>query len=104
MPIATDQQVQQYVNERVRPRCEQVRALLIAIKDDKASIDDVYAATGEGSMWTDVRNDGPPHLLVPSDVRAYNAFISGLIAYMEASPDYPIVAKACVRPAAIVQG
>ena len=44
MPIATNEQVQAFVNERVRVRAEQIRALVLAMEDDKAVIDDIYAA------------------------------------------------------------
>jgi hypothetical protein len=99
MAEATDAQVQQYVNERIRVRAEQCRALLNALLDDKAAIDDVYAAcAAESPTWTDQRTDGPPHLLAPSDVLAYNAFITALIPNIRDAADYPAVAKACVRP------
>lgn len=98
MAQATDQQVQQYVNERIRPRAEQCRALLNALLDDKAAIDDVYAATDPAtSTWIDQRSDGPPHLLAPADVRSYNAFITALIPNIRDAADYPAVVKACVH-------
>lgn len=110
MPLATDAQVQQFVNERIRPVSEQARSLYLTCKDIKAAIDDVYAAlTQPTPTWTDNRTDAPPHLLTPSDVLAVNTFITQLIALVEGTfPDvgtansaagqYPIVLKACVRP------
>jgi len=99
MAIATDQQVQAYVDQRIRVRAEQARAFLAALLDDKAAIDDVYAACNQGSpTWTDNRTDGPPHLLAPADVLSYNAFITALIPNIRDAADYPAVAKACVRP------
>ncbi len=99
MGIATDQQVQTYVNTRLRVRAEQCRALLAALLDDKAAIDDVYAACAQGSpTWADNRTDGPPHLLAPSDVLGYNAFITALIPNIRDAADYPTISKACVRP------
>lgn len=63
---ATDVQVQNYSDSRVRPRAEEIRALYLACKDDKAAIDDVYTALTEQSpTWSDNRTDGPPHLLTP---------------------------------------
>ena len=105
---ATDAQVQQYVNERFRVRAEQARALYLAIKDDKAVIDDVYANVSAGSpTWTDVRNDAPPHLLTPSDVLAYNTFMDMFIAFIEGTltndnknsgaAQWPVIQDACVR-------
>jgi Arc/MetJ-type ribon-helix-helix transcriptional regulator len=99
MPAATDQQVQQFVNERFRPRAEQIRALLLAMQDDKAVIDDIYEALNQQNpTWTDNRNDGPPHLLSASDVLAYNSYITALIPHIKDAADYSIIQKACVRP------
>lgn len=106
---ATNEQVQQYVNERVRPRCEQLRALYLSCKDDKATIDDVYANLTDSPDWTDTRNDAPPHLLTPNDVLAWNAFLTGFISYYEGTfadvtaanagaAQYPVVVDGCVRP------
>jgi hypothetical protein len=99
MPLATDQQVQQFVNERVRPRAEQIRALLLAMEDDRAAFDDVYAAlTAQSPTWADNRTDGPPHLLTKDDVLAWNTFLSDSITAMRGNAQLPIVLKACVRP------
>ena len=102
---ATDAQVQQYVNERVRVRAEQVRTLLNALVDDKAAIDDVYANVSDSeSTWTDQRTDAPPYLLTRNDVLAYNTFITALIPHIRDAADYPAVLKACVRPVNPTQG
>jgi hypothetical protein len=95
---ATNQQVQQFVNERVRVRAEQIRNLLAAMKDDIASIGDVYAALATDPTWTDDRPDGPPFLLSPSDVLGWNAFVSDTITAMDAHGQLPVVLKGCVRP------
>lgn len=96
---ATDQQVQQFVDERIRPRCEQIRALLLAMEDDKAAIDDVYAAVNAPSpTWEDERTDGPPHLLTPANVLAVNAFYDQVIEVMRESAELTAVLSACVRP------
>lgn len=96
---ATDLQVQQYVDQRVRVRAEQLRAVLAALRDDKAAIDDVYAAVAQPSpTWTDARTDGPPRLLGPNDVLAYNSFVTALIPHIQDAADWPAVLAACVRP------
>jgi hypothetical protein len=96
---ATDMQMQDYCDQRIRVRAEQVRALLAAMQDDKASIDDVYTrASDAGSPWADARTDGPPHLLAGSDVLEYNTFITNLIAAIQNDAQWPTVRKACVRP------
>lgn len=113
MAAATDLQVQSFVDQRVRPRCEQIRALYLACKADSDAIGDVYAALNVGEpTWSDSRTDGPPHLVTPNDVLAFNTFIVGFIKFIEgtfssqgdgntAHGQYPVVLNACVRP---VQG
>jgi hypothetical protein len=92
-------QMQDYCDQRIRVRAEQVRALLAAMHDDKAAIDDVYArASDTNSPWADARTDGPPHLLVSSDILAYNTFIMNMISAIQNDPQWPVLSKACVRP------
>lgn len=106
MAVASNTQVQNYVDQRVRPRSEQIRALYLALKDDKASIDDVYANLTSPTPWADTRTDGPPHMLSAADVLAWNTFITGVIALVEggstvdmaaSAAQYPKVLQACVR-------
>lgn len=108
MPAASNAQVQQYVDERVRPRCEEIRALYQRCKDDKATIDDVYANLTSAPTWDDSRDDNPPHFLTPADVLAWNTFINGIISLVEGtfadvgaanapSAQYQKVLQGCVR-------
>lgn len=98
MAAANDAQVQQFVNERIRPRCEQIRGLLNSLTDDIAAIDDVYAAlTAQSPTWTDQRTDAPPHLLTGSDVLAINSILNDLKTAINGNAQLPIVRKACVR-------
>jgi hypothetical protein len=112
--IATNQQVQTYVDQRIRPRGESERGFVASLQDDKSSIDDVYAACSQGTpTWADNRTDGPPHLLAPADVLSYNAYITAFIQLMTGTGEdqatksglvdsirsnYPTLLKACVRP------
>jgi hypothetical protein len=99
MALATDAQVQRFVNERTRVRAEQIRALAAALADDIASINDVYAALTQPSpTWIDVRTDGPPRLLAPSDVLGLHAFAVAIHDAIVAHGQYPVVLAACVRP------
>lgn len=105
---ANDTQMQQYCNERIRPRAEQVRALVNAFRDDKAAIDAVYDRAANGAAWTDARTDGPPKLLTSSDVLNFNAFatlflkcIDGTATTQDVSDlhaNLPVFQSACVRP------
>ncbi len=94
---ATDQQVQNYVDQRIRPHSELARQLALVYDDDIATIDDVYNALNVDPTWTDVRTDGPPHLLTPSDVLAINSFMHDIRDAIKGHGQYPIVLKACVR-------
>ena len=60
MPEATNRQMQQFADERIRPRAEQFRNLRASCLDDKSIIDDVYARAIGTDRWNDSRNDGPP--------------------------------------------
>lgn len=97
MARATDAQVQQFVNERLRPRAEQIRALLLAMEDDISAIGDVYAHVADNPTWEDSRTDAPPYLLTPADVLAWNTFIAQTVAAMNANAQLPVVLKGCVR-------
>jgi hypothetical protein len=96
--MATNAQIQQYVNERTRVRAEQIRALVNSLNDDIAAIDDVYAELNGAHDWEDTRTDGPPHLLIGSDVLGIHSFNVAIRDAMEAHGQYPVVLKACVRP------
>ena len=104
---ATNQQVQTYVDTRLRPRAEQFRALVANCADDATAIGDVFDAVANNPTWTDSRQDGPPHLLIPNDVLTYNAiinlfakFIAGTATVSDVqnfAANWPIFQKACVK-------
>lgn len=107
--MATDQQVQTFVNERIRPMAELFRALVLRAADDKSAIADVYEAClpQNNPTWEDSRTDGPPHLLTPNDVLVYNSVITLLAKFVDGSGTsddvdefaavWPIFQQACVR-------
>ena len=100
---ATDQQVQSFCDQSVRPRVEQIRQLYLACKLDVAQYGDIYANLTNNPEWTDARTDGPPHLAVPSDMLAVNSFVAAFINLIEGgdtsqgAAQWPIVQKLCVR-------
>lgn len=117
MAEATDLQMQQYCNERIRVRAEQARSLVNALRDDKLNIEDVYARAVGAGDWDDSRNDGPPRLLDETAITTYNAVISNLLAVIDGtivaegddlaavqaklnqiSANWPVFQAACVRP------
>ena len=115
MAAATDQQMQQFANERVRPRAEQFRDLLASCRDDRDAIDDIYARAVSNSRWNDSRSDGPPHLLQsgnsasPDDMLNFNSFIGALLDIIDGvgtdatnaatlRDNWAVLVDACVRP------
>lgn len=105
---ANDQQMQQFANERIRVRAEQVRALINAFRDDKAAMDAVYERAATGAAWTDARTDGPPKLLASQDVLVFNAFASLFLGCIDGTAttqdvqnlnaNLAVFQAACVRP------
>jgi len=98
MPAATNFQVQNFVDQRLRPHAEKAREMAVVFDDDIAAIEDVYTALNvQSPTWTDSRTDGPPHLLSPADVLAINTFLHDIRDAIKNHADYPVVLKACVR-------
>lgn len=85
VPEATDQQMQVFCDQRVRPFAESWGILIAQARQHKAAIDDVYARAAGSNAWVDARTDGPPHLMQagnsanPDDVLAFNSLITGLL-------------------------
>jgi hypothetical protein len=89
MAAATDPQMQAYADNRIRTRAEAARALVNALRDDKAAVDDAYARATSAARWNDARTDGPPHLLQsgnsanPDDLLNYNVWVSALLNLLD---------------------
>lgn len=119
MANATDQQMQAFCDQRIRPRAEALRLLLQQITDDAAAIGDEYARATSASAWADARTDGPPHLLQsgnsanPDDLLNYNALIVALTNIITGAStangtqaadcntvktNWSVLMRACVRP------
>lgn len=117
MANATDQQMQAYCDQRIRPFAEAARALYLAAKDDSAAIGDEYARATSATAWADNRADGPPHLLQsgnaanPDDLLNFNAFITALFTIIDGTAPandaanaatlrstWSVLQRACVRP------
>ena len=114
MPNATDPQMQSYMDQRLRVRAEQGRALDQSFGDDLVAITDEYARASNGPIWNDARTDGPPHLLAsgpgsaPDDLTNYNAIATSWKALLAGTltptqvANFPgqwaIFMRACVRP------
>jgi hypothetical protein len=108
MPEATNQQVQSFCDTRIRPRAEQFRTIIAALRDDQAVIADVYQnANDAASTFADNRTDGPPHLLQKSDVLVFNAISVLLLKVIDGTAvtadvqqiaaNWPVFMQACVR-------
>lgn len=108
MPEANDTQMQQYCDQRLRVRAEQLRSVVNSLRDDKGAIDDCYARAAGANPWADARTDGPPSLLDQNDLLTFNTVITSLIAVIDGSATTQQVADiasnwaafqaACVRP------
>lgn len=109
MAEATNQQVQAFCDTRIRPRAEQLRAVVASMQDDQAEIADVYANVNDGaSTFADTRTDGPPHLMTKQDVLVYNAVSALLLKCVAGTAtsgdisalagNWPVFMQACVRP------
>ena len=111
---ATDQQMQNFCDQRIRPDAELIRQLINRLRDSKSEIDDEYARATSNSAWVDNRED-PPHKLQsgnnanPDDLLNYNAFATALLAIFDGTGDaaanaaavrssWPVLERACVRP------
>lgn len=101
MADATNIQIQNWCNSRLRPHAALARSLVLAFLDDIASIAQVYAAL------TDTQNPNPPFVdsatttvysLQASDILAFNAFMNDISTAMKNHASYPIVLAACVNP------
>lgn len=100
MAAATDAQVQTFMDQQVRPFCEQLRSLQARAAAIKAQYDDVYGALAQQSpTWQDDRADGPPHLATPGDGLALNTVLVDFLAWAAAEGQWPVVLKLCVQPA-----
>lgn len=109
MAIATDAQVQRMADERFRPICQRIRALVNEAKDLIVADDDVYQALTQGSpTWTDTNPSAPPHLLTPGDVLSIHTFLFWFAKFSDGGAidmadgknlggaQYPTVQKACI--------
>ena len=110
MSVATNQQVQNFSDQRVRPACEQLVSLLANLQLILAQMADVNAnltANNPSTTWTDSRADFPPHLATPSDlitlgnaVQAFQRVVSGTGTATDSqtiAAAMPVVQSLCVN-------
>jgi hypothetical protein len=106
MAAATDAQVQNFVDQRIRVRCEQIRALFARLEDDLASFGDVLLnVNGVLPTWADSRTDSPPALMTIVDIKKFKRVADDLIALKTTgsiSDEWPSIISSCVRPLHVV--
>lgn len=101
MPEATDQQMQVFCDQRIRPFAEAWELAVVQARGHKLAIDDCYARASGSNAWADARTDGPPHLMQagnsanPDDLLAFNALISALIDLADGTPANDAAKVAC---------
>lgn len=118
MPEATNAQMQVFADQRVRPFAEQFRAVLVAARDHRSAMDDIYARAVGTDRWTDARTDGPPHLLKsgnsasPDDMLNFNTALDSLLSIIDGvgsdadhgaalRSTWGVLVDACVRPVGV---
>lgn len=108
MPEATNQQMQRFCDERIRPAAEQFRGLVASIRDHLAAITDEYARANGVTPWLDARTDGPPKLLASQDLLVFNAYATLFLKCVDGTAttgdvsdmhgNLAVFQSACVRP------
>ena len=98
MAAATNQQVQDHCDQRVRPRCAAAYLLYLQCKNDQANMDDVYANLTSSPTWTDGRSAGVAHLATPNDLLAINTWRADFITFYEANSQKAILEKLPINP------
>lgn len=76
---ATNQQVQTYVDSRMRPSCTEIILWVLRRQADKATVDDIYNSLTPSPTWTDSNPNNSAHAAQPNDVLAWNTFIVNLL-------------------------
>jgi hypothetical protein len=82
MAEATNAQMQQFCDQRLRTFAELLWGLFEVAADHRSLIDDPYARAVSNSRWSDARTDGPPHLLQsgnsasPDDLLNFNTALA----------------------------
>lgn len=94
---ATNEQVQAFSDNFVRPLCELIKQTQLNSAEFKSLLDDVYANLAGNPTWVDERNDNPPHLATPSDILAINGFVTDFLDFYNQNGDRAIVEKLIVR-------
>lgn len=108
MAEATNEQMQEYANTRIRVRAEQSRALVESFRDDKFAGESVYARASGLTPWNDSRTDGPPKLLASQDFLVFDSVAVLLLRCIDGTAtaddvaalhaNWPVFQSACVRP------
>jgi hypothetical protein len=95
---ASNNQIQAFVDARVRPHCELLRSVCNTLADDIAAIGDVYANLTGTPTWVDTNVNNLPHTLTVADVLAWNALINAVYTAIHGNSNYPIAQSACRTP------
>jgi hypothetical protein len=108
MAVASDEQMQKFTDERIRPAAESFRGGVNKARDDKAAIETVFNRANGGAAWNDARIDGPPKLAESSDILVYNSIVSLWLKFVDGTAttqdsidfhaNWPIFQQMCVRP------
>ena len=107
MAAATNLQVQNYSDQKVRPLCEQFVQFVSNLQLALAQMTDINANLMSSPTWTDTRTDGPPHLAQPSDLltiaaaaAAFGRVLSGVGTAADSvaiATAMPVIQSLCVN-------
>ena len=75
----SNQQIQTYVDNRVRPSATDIVTWVLRRQSDMANISDIYANLTNSPTWADENKANAIHTAQPSDVLAWNTFVSQLL-------------------------
>jgi hypothetical protein len=92
-------EVIRFVNERLRPRAEQLRALIARIDDDLATWTGQIAARvpNDGTVLEDGRAEEGVSRLTGADLHAEIGILTQLKTRFDANGVRAVIGKACVR-------
>lgn len=76
----TNTQIQTFLDQRVRTSSAAIVLWVLQRQSDVANIDEIYANLAGSPDWVDSNGSASVHSAAPSDVLAWNTFVSKLVS------------------------
>lgn len=96
--MITDPAICSFVNDRFRPRAEQIRNLFAAMADDKKKWAELSVPNDSKEVLDDGRKSEGVTDVTGEDIVFFQAIEEKLAASVGDLTDLPIITKFCVRP------